>query len=98
MLDCHLLWRWRYCSVVQAAPRDAEQVSLGRERQCIWVVVEERAPFTLAQDGNLFFRKVTWVVRRPISAYNSSSCLAWAAWASMRLSRFSKTAGRALTA
>ena len=93
-----LLRRWRYGLIVQAAPRDAEQVSLCRERQRLWVVVDQRAPLGMAQDGNLFFRKVTWVVRRPISAYSSSRCLAWAAWASMRLSRFSKTAGRALMA
>jgi len=54
MLDCHLLRRWRYGLIVQAASTDAEQVSLGGERQRVWVVVEQRAPLGMAQDGTFF--------------------------------------------
>jgi hypothetical protein len=57
MLDRQLLRRWRYGLIVQAAPRDAEQVSLRRERQRVGVVVDQRAPFGIAQDGNLFSEK-----------------------------------------
>src|SRR5436190_20307331 len=98
VLDRHLLRRWRNRLIVQAAPADAEQVGLGGERQGVSGLVKKRAALGVAQDGNLFFRNVTWVVSRPISAYSSSSCLAWAAWASTRLSRFSNTTGNSLTA
>ena len=36
-------------------------------------VLHQRLPLRMVQDGNFFFRKLTWVVSRPISAYRSSS-------------------------
>ena len=57
MLDRHLLRRWRYRLIVQTAPRDAEQVSLGRKRQRVGIMVEKRVPFGMAHDGNLFSEK-----------------------------------------
>jgi hypothetical protein len=48
MLDNHLLRRWWHCSVVQAAPADAEQVGLGAERQGVWSVVDQGSPLGMA--------------------------------------------------
>src|SRR5262245_24237300 len=98
VLNRHFLRRWHSGLIVETAPAQTEQVGLDCEWQGIGGVINQHAALHMAQDGNLFFRKLTWVVSRPISAYSSSSCLAWAAWASVSESRFSKTVGSSLTA
>jgi hypothetical protein len=79
VLDGHLLLRWWQRLILQAAPADAEQSGLGCQWQGLWGVVDQGSPLGMAQDGTLFFRNLTWVVSRPISAYSCSSCWAWAA-------------------
>jgi hypothetical protein len=72
MLDRHFLRRWRTGLIVQRAPADAEQLSLGNKRERVGGAFDQRASLNMTQDGNFFFRKLTWVVRRPISASRSS--------------------------
>jgi len=68
MLDRHFLRRWRHRLIGQTLAAAAEQIGLGTERERIGSLFDQRAPLPLTQDGNFFFRKVTWVVKRPISA------------------------------
>ena len=74
VLDRHFLRRWRFGLIVQTPAADAEQIGLGAERERVCGVLHQRLPLPMAQDGNFFFRKLTCVVSRPISAYRSSSC------------------------
>ena len=73
VLDRHFLRRWRFGLVIQTPAADAEQIGLDAERERVRRVLHQCLPLPMAQDGNFFFRKLTWVVRRPISAYRSSS-------------------------
>ena len=59
VLNRHFLRRWRDCSVVQTPAADAEQIGLRPEWERVDVSLDQRAPLTLAQDGNFFFRKLT---------------------------------------
>src|SRR5215207_9778030 len=61
-------------------------------------LLHQRAPLGMTQDGSFFFRKLTWVVRRPISAYRSSSWRSYVALTSVNESRRSNTSGRPLMA
>src|SRR6266496_390442 len=87
VLDRHFLRRWRFGLVIQTPAADAEQISLGAERQRVGRVLHQCLPLRMAQDGNFFFRKLTWVVRRPISAYRSSSWRSYVALTSVNESR-----------
>src|SRR5215211_7491505 len=98
VLDCHFLRRWRFGLVIQTPAADAEQIGLRAERKRIRSVLHQRLPLSMAQDGNFFFRKLTWVVRRPISAYRSSSWRSYVALTSVNESRRSNTSGRPLRA
>ena len=73
VLDRHFRRRWRFGLIVQTPAADTKQRGLGAERKRIRSVLHQRLPLSMAQDGNFFFRKLTWVVSRPISAYSSSS-------------------------
>src|SRR5258705_13581825 len=73
VFDRHFLRWWRFGLRVQTPAADAEQIGLGAERERVCGVLHQRLPLSMAQDGNFFFRKLTWMVRRPISAYRSSS-------------------------
>ena len=68
MLQRHLLRRWRDGLIVQAPAADGEQLGLGAQREGLRLMLHERAPLPVAQAGNFFFKKLTWVVSRPISA------------------------------
>jgi hypothetical protein len=73
VLDRHFLRRWRFGLIVQTPAADAKQIGLRPEWERVDVSLDQRAPLSMTQDGSFFFRKLTWVVRRPISAYRSSS-------------------------
>src|SRR5262249_45705153 len=94
MFDCDFACRWRHRSIIVAGAADAQQARLGRDGQLRVISIEKRAALDVAQDGSFFFNQLTWVVRRPISAYSSSSCWAWATSLAARSSRRSKSAGR----
>ena len=98
VLDRHFLRRWRHWLIVQTPAADAEQIGLGAEWERVCSLFNQRAPLAMPQDGNFFFRKLTWVVRRPISAYRSSSCRSYAALTSVNESRRSNTSGSPLRA
>ena len=68
MLERHLLRRWRNGLIVQTATTEREQFGLGTERKRFSLVLDQCPAFRVAQDGNFFFKKFTWVVKRPISA------------------------------
>src|SRR5215207_1375498 len=98
VLDRHFLRRWRFGPVIQTPAADAEQIGLGAEREHVCRVLHQRLPLSMAQDGNFFFRKLTWVVSRPISAYRSSNWRSYVALTSVNESRRSNTSGRPLRA
>jgi len=54
VLDRHFLRRWRYWLIVQTPAADAEQIGLRPEWERVDVSLDQRAPLTLAQDGNFF--------------------------------------------
>lgn len=67
MLDRHFLRRWRDGLVIQTAATDPQQIGLRSEGQRLGVPLDQRPAIGMAQDDNFFFKKLTWVVRRPIS-------------------------------
>src|SRR5262249_58974770 len=98
VLDGHFLRRWRRWRVIEARAVQRERLGMGGERKVGHLPLQEGQAFGTGQSSNFFFRKATWVVKRPISAYNSWSCSSWAASFTTKASRFSKAAGRALRA
>ena len=68
VLERHFLRRWRNGLIVQTAATDPKQFGLGAECKRLGLVLDHRSPLIVTQDGNFFFRKFTWVVKRPISA------------------------------
>jgi hypothetical protein len=64
----HLLRRWRHRLVVQTGPTEAEEVGLGAQGQRVVASFDERYSFRVGQSESFFFRKLTCVVKRPISA------------------------------
>src|SRR5215207_1291106 len=98
VLDRHFLRRWRHRLIVQTPSADTEQIGLRAEWERVGVMLDQRAPLGMTQDGSFFFRKLTWVVRRPISAYRSSSWRSYVALTSVNESRRSNTSGRPLMA
>jgi site-specific DNA recombinase len=69
----HFLRRWRHRLIVQTGAAQPEQIGLGAQREGIHRLLHPPPPLALAHAGSFFFRKLTCVVKRPISAYRSSS-------------------------
>jgi hypothetical protein len=73
VLQFHFLHRWGNGLIIQAAPIEAEQFRLGLQCQFrSWPIEQFHPFFTVQAIGHLFFSHPSWVLRRPISAYNPS--------------------------